>query len=232
MIRRICGVAAVAGLAVLMMASPAAAKGADQATITGPGISTPIVVGGNGEPDSSEGLGRLADASGLFVAMFGPESSGAMALASTAPAGPLGPRYELTYRVPGANPKPDVLKQDAYPLAAGGPATFTPAGQPVLGTTTTGGWYRAPDTLRSLLTSLGVPGLTAAAVTASRPPTTNAAIGAGVDNAAGADNANKAAPARRTPWLVFAAGAIGVCVVVMAVALLRRTLRPTMTSPR
>lgn len=232
MIRRICGVAAVAGLTVLMMASPAAAKGADQATITGPGISTPIVVGGDGEPGSSEGLGQLADASGLFVAMFGPESSGAMALASTAPTGPLGPRYELTYRVPGGSPTPDTLKQDAYPLAAGGPETFTPAGQPVLGTTTTGGWYRAPDTFRALLTALGVPGLTAAAAAASRPQPTSAAIWTGADNAAGADNANKAAPARRTPWLVIAAGAIGVCVVVMAVALLRRTSRPRVTTPR
>ncbi len=229
MIRRMCVVVAVAGLAVLMMAGPAAAKGADQATITGPGISTPIVVGGDGEPGSNGGLGQLGDASGLFVAMFGPESSGAMALASTAPTGPLGPRYELTYRVPGANPKPDTLKQDAYPLAAGGPVTFTPAGQPVLGTTTTGGWYHAPDTFRPLLTSLGVPGLSTAATTPSRPQPTSLANPA---NAANAADASAVAPAHRTRWLVIAAGVIGMCVAVIAVALLRRSSRPRVTSPR
>lgn len=224
MIRRISVVAAVAGIAVLMMAGPAAAKGADQATITGPGISTPIVVGGEGEPGSGEQLGQLGDASGLFVAMFGPGSDGAMALSGTAPTGALGPRYELTYRVPGANPKPDTLKQDAYPLAAGGPVTFTLAGQPVLGTKTTGGWYHAPDTFRPLLTALGVPGLTAAAATASRPqPTTTA-------NAANA--AGTAAQAHWTRWLVIAAGAIAVCVAVMAVAFLRRSSRSRVTSPR
>jgi hypothetical protein len=229
MIRRICMVAAVAGLAVLMMAGPAAAKGADQATITGPGISTPIVVGGDGEPGTTGGLGQLSDASGLFVAMFGPDSNGAMALANTAPTGPLGPRYELTYRVPGGNPRPDTLKQDAYPLAAGGPVTFTPAGQAVLGTTTTGGWYHAPDTFRPLLTSLGVPGLTGAAATPSR---TQPSSVANATHAANTADAGTVAPAHRTRWLVIAAGAIAVCVVAMAVALLRRSSRPRVTSPR
>lgn len=229
MIRRICVVAAVAALAVLMGAAPAAAKGADQATITGPGISTPIVVGGDGEPGSSEGLGRLGDASGLFVAMFGPDSSGAMALSTTAPPGPLGPKYELTYRVPGGNPKPDTLRQDAYPMAAGGPVTFTAAGQPVLGTKTTGGWYHAPDTFRPLLTSLGVPGLTVSATAPSRAQPTAAGNAANAGNAA---DAATVAPSHRTRWLVIAAGAIGVCVVVMAVALLRRSSRPRVTSPR
>jgi hypothetical protein len=222
MIRRTWVVAAMAGLAVLMTASPAVAKGADQATITGPGISTPIVVGGDGEPGSAEGLGQLGDDSGLFVAMFGPNSNGAMSLSSEAPTGPLGPRYELVYRVPGANPKPDTVKQDVYPLAAGGPVTFTPAGQSVLGTMTTGGWFRAPATFRPLLTSLGVPGVgsgaEAAAPTHPQPTTV-----------AGAGNAT---PAHRTPWLIIAVGAIVACVAVAAVALLRRSSRPRVISPR
>jgi hypothetical protein len=231
MMRRICVVAAVAGFAVLMMAGPAAAKGADQATITGPGISTPIVVGGDGEPGSGERLGKLGDTSGLFVAMFGPASSGAMALSSTAPTGALGPRYELTYRVPGGNPKPDMLKQDVYPLAAAGPVTFTAAGQPVLGTTTTGGWYRAPDTFRPLLTSLGVPGLTAAA-TPSHPQPTSTANTPQAATAADASNVGTAAPAHATRWLIIGAGAIGICAVVMTVALLWRSSRSRVISPR
>jgi hypothetical protein len=232
MIRRIGVVAVVAALAVLMVAGPAAAKGADRATITGPGISTPIVVGGDGEPGSTEGLGQLGDASGLFVAMFGPDSSGAMPLTRTAPAGPLGPKYEITYRVPGGNPKPDTLKQDAYPLAADGPVTFTAAGQAVLGTKTTGGWYHAPDSFRPLLTSLGVPGLTGAAATKSRPQPTSVANAANAANAGDAVNAGSAAPSHRTRWLVIAAGAIGVCVALLAAALLRRSSRPRVTSPR
>ena len=235
MIRRVCVVAGVAALAVLLVAGPVAAKGADQATITGPGISTPIVVGGDGEPGSGEGLGQLEDASGLFVAMFGPESSGAMSLSSTVPAGSLGPKYEITYRVPGGNPKPDTLRQDAYPLAAAGPVTFTPAGQPVLGTKTTGGWYHTPDTFRPLLTSLGVPGLTAAATAQTRPQPTSSANAANAGNAAPAANADGAGAvvaSHKTRWLVIAAAAIGLCVAVTAVALLRRSSRRTVTSPR
>jgi hypothetical protein len=134
--------------------------------------------------------------------------------------------------VPGGNPKPDTLKQDAYPLAAGGPVTFTAAGQPVLGTRTTGGWYRAPDTFRSLLTSLGVPGLTAAEATPNRPQPTSVANAANAANAANTANVGTVAPSHRTRWLVIAAGAIGVCVAVMVVALLRRSSRPRVTSPR
>jgi hypothetical protein len=233
MIRRIGVVAAVTGLVVLTTAGPAAAKGADQATITGPGISTPIVVGGVGEPGSGERLGQLGDASGLFVAMFGPASNGAMALSGTAPTGALGPRYELKYRVPGGNPGPDTLKQDAYPLAAGGPVTFTAAGQPVLGTKTTGGWYRAPDTFRPLLTSLGVPGLSAAAAIPSHAQPTSTGNAPDAANAADTANAGTAPAADHgTRWLVIAAGATGVCGAVLAVALLRRSSRPRVTSVR
>ncbi len=190
------------------------------------------MVGGDGEPGSSEGLGQLGDASGLFVAMFGPGSDGAMALSSTAPTGALGPRYELNYRVPGANPKPDTLTQDAYPLAADGPVTFTAAGQPVLGTKTTGGWYHAPDTFRPLLTSLGVPGLTAAATAPSRPQPTSSANAGNAAQAANAANAGAVAQSHRTRWLLIAAGVIGVCVVVMAITLLRRSSRSRVPSPR
>jgi hypothetical protein len=217
---RICAVAAIAGLAVLATASPALAKGADQAIITGPGLSKPIVVGGNGEPGSSEGLGELADGSGLFVAMFGPNSGGAASLASTAPVGSLGAKYELTFRVPGGNPKPDTVRQDLYPLAAGGPVTFTPGGQSVLGTKTTGGWYRAPATFNALLKSLGVPDLVGAVASApARPQPTS------VGNVAG-----NATPAHSPPWLAIIAGAIGACVLAAAVMLIRRSSRARLSS--
>ncbi len=44
-----------------------------------------------------------------------------------------------------------------YPYAAGGPVTFTPAGQPVLDMTTSGGWYQGFDGFRAQLIELGLP---------------------------------------------------------------------------
>ena len=44
-----------------------------------------------------------------------------------------------------------------WPYAAGGPLTFMAPGQPVLDTTTRGGWYRAGDDLRQRLIALGLP---------------------------------------------------------------------------
>src|SRR5262245_31951136 len=143
-------VIAIAGLAIALTATPASAKGADQATITGPGISKPIVVGSDGEPGSGEALGQLADNTGMFVAMFGPDGGMGASLTSVQPTGALGPRFTVTYRVPNS-PKPDIVRQDVYPLAAGGPVTYTPGGQRAMGNTTPQGWYHAPGSLRVVL---------------------------------------------------------------------------------
>jgi hypothetical protein len=91
-----------------------------------------------------------------------------------------------------------------------------------MGTETTGGWYRAPATFRPLLASLGLPGLGGAAETVppSRPQPTTVA------------DAGNAGPAHRTPWLAIVAGAIGLCIAATAVALVRRSSRPHVTSPR
>jgi hypothetical protein len=158
-------VAATAGMLVLVSASPALAKGADRATISGPGLAGPVVVdaggdGSGGEPGSGGRLATLGDGSGLFLAMFG--ADGGSRLADQQPAGALGPRYELAYRVPDGGATPATVTQDLYPAAAGGPVTYTRAGQQVFGGTTSGGWYRAPASLATLLTTLGVPGVTVA----------------------------------------------------------------------
>jgi hypothetical protein len=220
---RACLVAAVAGVVVVMAASPALAKGADRATITGPGLAAPIVVGGDGEPGSQGGLGQLSDGSGLFVAMFGPDSAGGQTLEQTAPAGSLGPRYELTYRVPGGNPKPDTITQDLYPLAAGGPVTFTPAGQHVFGNTTSGGWYRAPASFSALLTTLGLPRVPDA-VPVPSPSATTAAVAANV--------AERTTTADRTPWFAIGAALIGACVVAAAVFAVARRSKARVPSHR
>ncbi|NUT37116.1 MAG: hypothetical protein HOV79_29005 [Hamadaea sp.] len=146
---------AVAAAIVIATATPAAAKGADQATITGPGLATPIVLGVEGEPGSGSGLGLLSEGSGLFAAMFGSGAGGD--LTDQQPTTALGPKYEIAYRVPGARPQPDIVKQELYPFADGGPVTFTRAGQASIGGSTRGGWYRAPASLSGALATMGIP---------------------------------------------------------------------------
>lgn len=147
---------AVGLVAALPGAGPAWAKGADQVTISGPGLAKPIVLTGMGEPGSGEVLGRLSEGAGLFVVMFGPDPSREEYLGAQ-PAGVLGPKYELAFRVPGGGPTPDIVRQDLYPFAAGGPVTNTRAGQTAMGGTTHGGWFKSPSGFAALLGSVGVP---------------------------------------------------------------------------
>jgi hypothetical protein len=200
----------MAGVLVLTGTGPAFAKGADQATITGPGLAQAIVLTGEGEPGTSgDHLGQLANSSGLFVAMFGP--SGGQRLAPTAPAGALGPRYQVAFRVPGGAPTPDVVRQDLYPLAAGGPVTYTPPDQTELGGRTTGGWYRAPDGFVALLASVGLPGLPSAVASATRTPA------AASRAAAPAADRPDAAPATR--WGPASIGVLVAALLLVAVAI-------------
>jgi hypothetical protein len=149
---------ATVGAVLLGTAAPALAKGADQATIAGPGLTRTIVVGGSGEPGQGTSLSDLAEGSGLFDAMFNDDAA---TLTAAAPTAALGPRYTMTFRVPGGA-KPAMIRQDLYPAAAGGPVTFTPPGQKVFDTNpVASGWFRAPDGFGTLLTKLGVPGVTA-----------------------------------------------------------------------
>src|SRR5262245_14415345 len=157
--RRVFAVMALVTVAVLATATPAAAKGPDQATITGPGLAHPIVVAGYGEPGSTDYLGQLSEGSGLFPAVFGGDGPGGTALAAAPPAGPLGPSNELTYRIPDGTVSGATVRQDLYPSAPGGPVTYTQAGQSVFGTRSRAGWYRAPESFGRLLMRLGVTGV-------------------------------------------------------------------------
>src|SRR5215213_5024608 len=125
-----------------------------------------VVLGGEGEPGSESDLGRLAEGSGLFPAMFGPDGGGGSGLAARPPAGSLGPRYTLVYRVP--FDRILLVRQDLYPLAAGGPVTYTRAGQEAFGGQRTfGGWFTAPVTFADLLVKVGVPANRAAPLPAA-----------------------------------------------------------------
>src|SRR6266511_1848161 len=112
---------AVLALALLLAVVPVAlAKGASAATIKGPGLDRPISLRGLGEPGADTKLAKLSDQAGLFVAMFG--DNGVAGQLAGAPPGDLGPRYTITYAVPGDGGTFTVV-QDLYPYAPGGAAS-------------------------------------------------------------------------------------------------------------
>ncbi|HEU4396738.1 MAG TPA: hypothetical protein VFU54_02725 [Actinomycetota bacterium] len=155
---RVLAVLAAAAL-LLLVPTAAQAKGATAATIDGGGPGGlpggPITLSGDGEPGSSTDLGLLAQGSGLYTVVFGDDPGGVL---KAAPTDRLGPRYTITWTFPDPEGGKDrKVLQHVYPYAAGGPVTFTPAGQPVLDTTTTAAWYQGFDGLRHQLIELGLP---------------------------------------------------------------------------
>ena len=69
--------AAVTAIAVATaVATPALAKGATQASITGPGLARPVTISAQGEalPGEGDTLASLAEQTGLFTVLFGPGS--------------------------------------------------------------------------------------------------------------------------------------------------------------
>jgi hypothetical protein len=170
MLRRLITVIALAaGLSVaaaISLATPALAKGPSQASITGPGLVRAIVVSGNGEPGEQATLAVLAGQTGLFTALFGPGASvpdqTSASLRTPPPEASLGPRYTVTYTVPGVTAQPGEqygrVRQDLYPGAAGGPVIYTPPGQDGFGMPLqVTGWLRASPQLTRTLAQLGVP---------------------------------------------------------------------------
>jgi len=114
MLRRLIVVTALAAAmsiaAAITLAAPALAKGPSQARISGPGLAHAIVVSGNGEPGQPGRLGTLAVQTGLFIVLFG-ANAGVLPqtpkqLRTPPPEASLGPRYTITYTVPGVTPRP------------------------------------------------------------------------------------------------------------------------------
>ena len=146
----------VAGLVAALLALPAVAqaKGPVGADIDGPGLAAPITLRGEGESGNGTEFGALVDDAGFFPAVF--EETPSPMLAGR-PAGDLGPKYVITWLVPGSSGE-DRVTQEAYPFAKAGPFTYMAPGQRVLdGMQTRGGWFPARDSLRRRLVSLGVP---------------------------------------------------------------------------
>jgi len=153
---RLRALAVAAALAVVFTATSALAKGASEATITGPGLGDGITLAG--ESIGGEQLMRLADAAGFFPALFGTSPN---PMRTARPAGALGPRYTITYQLPGPEGgQMDEVRQDLYPYAKPEAVTYVKSGEPYWATEkTVGGWYVASSILKEQLVELGLPQL-------------------------------------------------------------------------
>ena len=120
----------------------ALAKGASEAVITGPGLGGPIQLG-PGEPGSSTELADIAQSAGFFAAVFGQTPD---PIAVDRPEGPLGPKYTITYVMPGPDNQRSELVQEVYPYAEPDPGDVHGARPALLdhasGHTAAGTWPR------------------------------------------------------------------------------------------
>jgi len=168
-------VSAVAALGLTLVAT-AAAKGPSEAKIEGPGLSSPLVLKGDGEGPGTL-LGDFTQQAGFFPAMFGQSPDPIL----RAKAGSLGPKYAITYTVPGPDNVNDTIRQDLYPYARGGSVTYMRPGQEFFGRMSTrGGWYRSTSALKALLVREGLPARATAARPASHFPAMEVTIAGGI----------------------------------------------------
>jgi hypothetical protein len=143
-------------LAITALALPAAAfgKGPSEAVMSGPGGGDGISFPGDGESGEIL-LGYMAQQAGFFAATFAQQPDPMLA---GRPNGDLGPKYTITYTVPGPGNELDKLRQDVYPYAPGGPVTYMEPGQSFFGTERTrGGWFQATPQLKKTLVAAGLP---------------------------------------------------------------------------
>jgi hypothetical protein len=148
-------VAAAALVAALALPTVAAAKGPESASITGPGLNQLLAVNGQGEGGNATPLGNLVDLGGFFPQMYGQSPDPTL---RHQPKGTLGPRYLVTYVVPGPSNIKSRIIQSVYPFAKPVPLTFMKAGQKFWGTRETrGGWFRSTSDLKRILVQAGLP---------------------------------------------------------------------------
>jgi hypothetical protein len=150
-------------LTIAAFALPTAAlgKGPSEATISGPGAGGGgdggggITFRGDGESGGTP-LGDVAEQAGFFPAVFARQPDPMLA---SRPKGNLGPRYEITYTVPGPNNETWKIRQDVYPYATPAPVTYLKPGQTVFQIPggTRGGWFQADSRLKETLVSAGLP---------------------------------------------------------------------------
>lgn len=141
-------------IGALALPATAAAKGPSGAEIEGPGTGGGIEITGTLEPTSN--LMLFSTWSGFFPAVFRQTPD---PMLEARPEGDLGPRYEVTYTVPGPNNETFTIEQDLYPYAKRGPVTYMKPGQKIFEQPdgTRGGWYMAEIALKDLLVDEGLP---------------------------------------------------------------------------
>jgi hypothetical protein len=161
---RVLLVALAAGALVVVAADAASAKGAQVVTITGPGLSQPLRLDNLHDQPGLPGPNDVGNATAALLFAAGDPST---AITVHRPAGPLGPRYRVTFQVMvGANEtKP--LRQDIYPFARAGFVVHTPLGQRVFDRKVRAGWYVSAklsdfggmesDAATALIVAAGVP---------------------------------------------------------------------------
>jgi uncharacterized integral membrane protein len=140
-------------IGLLITPAVAQAKGPDQATISGPGMTAPISI--SGSEGAAGDLSTLVELAGLFPAAFAqiPDP-----LLAARPDESLGPKLSISWRIPDGSSTPATVHQDLYLYAEGGPLTYTAPGQQLFTSQRThGGWFRTPAALRSRWTVFGLP---------------------------------------------------------------------------
>ena len=192
--RRLLLLATVGTLAALAVTAPASAKGPSAASLTGPGLDRALPVKGFGEGGAGTPLGSLVQVGGFFPEAFGQSPD---PTTRTRPAGDLGPRYRVVYRMPEPNGHSTIV-QDVYPYAKPSPVTHMRAGQRFWGGMgTKGGWFVSDAGLKQALVRAGLP---------KSPPASPLPLVSGRGS---------------FPWAWTAAGAVGF-VVLLVVALRAR----------
>lgn len=138
----------------LVLAGAAIAKGPVAATITGPGLVTPLKLSYR-STESRAAMGKLTSDGDFFRQAFTAFNGGSPA--RRPPAGSLGPRYLVVYTVPGPRGN-SFLRQHLYPYTDVGAVTFMAKGQRFWGTRRTrGGWSRGSQALTDSLVDAGLP---------------------------------------------------------------------------
>jgi hypothetical protein len=195
--------AGAVGVLFLAVATPAAAKAMiAQAHISGPGL------GGGGLRISAPATERMWE-SGIDVA-GGLDDARAGSVAELGlTAVELGSRYVVSYRFDVGPSRPaEIVRQELYPYAKGGPVTSTPPGQRLTGEggmTITAGWYHSSLGFFQYLADQGLPETQPVAAAADR------------------ESAPDTVPAARsTPWGWIALALAGLVALSLAAPRLRR----------
>src|SRR5918999_1642241 len=102
-------------IGALALPATATAKGPSKVSIDGPGTGGGIDITGTLEPTSN--LMLFSTWSGFFPAVFEQTPD---PMRDSEPVGDIGPKYTVTYTVPGPNNETFTIKQDLYPYAKRG----------------------------------------------------------------------------------------------------------------